>query len=305
MIWYAKGGKPGGKELFSSMARRLFADDMDEEQEGKPRMEEKGNNDLLSAAAAQLRLILGDMPMALSRMAPVARRLADPQLDRSAALLYRDYYRLVRLLNKLSDASFLEEETVLPRQEADIVALVWAIVMRAEPQAELLGLRLSFSCEESSHWAAVNTGALERVVLNLLSNAFKFTPRGGSVTVTLRFTAGIGMLTVTDTGCGMGEEQLGALFSRPVLLELADALPPRGLGLGLAVCRHLARGMGGGLVAVSQPGEGTRVTLSFADGREADTVRDPGADYSGGFNRTLLELADALPVEAFLQKNMD
>ena len=127
----------------------------------------------------------------------------------------------------------------------------------------------------------------------------------GAVTVTLRFTAGIGMLTVSDTGCGMGEEQLSALFSRPARLELADALPPRGLGLGLAVCRHLARGMGGGLVAVSQPGEGTRVTLSFADGREADTVRDPGADYCGGLNRTLLELADALPVEAFLQKNMD
>lgn len=268
-------------------------------------MEEKRTSDLLNAAAAQLRLILGDMPVALCHIAPAERRLEDSELDHAAALLYRDYYRLLRLLNNLSDAAFLEEELSLPRQEADLVALVENVVLRAEPQAKLLGLELVFSCEESSRWGSVNPTALERVLLNLLSNAFKFTPRGGRVTVTLRFAAGMGMLTVADTGCGMDEEQLARLFSRPVRLELADALPPQGLGLGLAICRHLARGLGGGLVAASTPGEGSRVTLSFTVVQGADTARDPGADYSGGFNRTLLELSDALPAAAFLQRNMD
>ena len=73
----------------------------------------------------------------------------------------------------------------------------------------------------------------------------------------------------------------------------------------LRLCRRIAEGHGGVLMAESQVGKGSRFTLSLPDQQKGTGVSDVAVDYSGGFNPTLLSLADALPVEAFLIRNQD
>ena len=176
---------------------------------------------------------------------------------------------------------------------------------RAEQPAELLGLKLAFQCEKSSHIIAMDADRLERLLLNLLSNAFKFTPRGGTITLEVRVGPRQVELRLTDTGCGIPPEQLDLVFDRyrrPDRLEP----PPHGLGLGLPICRRIAQEHGGGILLTSQPGTGTTVVVSLPNQKaRVQELRSLVVDYTGGYNRTLLELADALPKQAFTQKFLD
>lgn len=109
------------------------------------------------------------------------------------------------------------------------------------------------------------------------------------------------LLSVADTGQGIQEEDLETLFDRYLHKNLMDP-QPHGLGLGLPLCRRIAEGHGGRLLAESKTGVGSRFTLSIPDQRtDSGGVSDVPLDYTGGFNRTLLALADALPAEAFLR----
>ena len=167
-----------------------------------------------------------------------------------------------------------------------------------------LGLNLRFVCAIERHICAVAPEALEQILGHLLSNAFKFTPAGGTVTVELRRLSGRVLISVEDTGTGIPEETLATLFDRYLHADQPSP-PPHGLGLGLPLCRRLAEGHGGTLMAESRPGKGSRFTLSLPDQQKGTEVSDIAIDYSGGFNQTLLSLADALPVDAFLIRNQD
>lgn len=260
---------------------------------------------LLPSVAIQLRSMLGNIHFAAAAIAPASEREADPQLDAKAALLDQAYYQLLRLVNNLSAASYLTSCRALPAKDQDLAALVRSSYEKSRSLAELLGLDLTFSCTEESHVCAVYRDSIDQVVFQLLSNAFKFTPRGGSVSIDLRFSGDQVLLSVSDTGCGIPEELIPTLFDRYLHKDLMNP-PPHGLGLGLPLCRRIAEGHGGSILAESRPGAGTRVTLSIPDRQSGtDAVSDVSFDYAGGFNHTLLELADALPAEAFRTKNLD
>ena len=176
--------------------------------------------------------------------------------------------------------------------------LVSEICQRAGALAPLLDLEVRFSCPMEHHLCAFAPDALEQLLYHLLSNAFKFTPAGGTVTVELRRSQGRILLRVSDTGCGISEERLATLFAPPQQPD-RPAPPPHGVGLGLSLCRRIAEAHGGTLMAESRPGKGSRFTLSLPDRQSGQQVQDIRFDYSGGFNRTLLALADALPARAF------
>ena len=179
------------------------------------------------------------------------------------------------------------------------------IIRRAQVPAELLGLELEFRCAKSSHIIALDKDRLERMMLNLLSNAFKFTPKGGRITLEIRVEVKRVELRLTDTGCGIAPELLETIFDRYLHTERIDP-PPHGLGLGLPICRRIAQEHGGSLLLTSRPGEGTTVTVSLpnqkAQKQELSTFI---VDTTGGFNPILLELSDALPKQAFTQKYLD
>jgi signal transduction histidine kinase len=104
---------------------------------------------------------------------------------------------------------------------------------------------------------------LQQVVWNLLSNAVKFTPDGGRVTVGMHRTASRVVLGVTDSGRGIRPEFLPRIFDR--FSQAGDGPVPagRGLGLGLAIVRHLVE-LHGGSVSVESPGEGRGATFTVS-----------------------------------------
>ena len=255
--------------------------------------------------AIQLRSALANMHLAAAQLAPAAEREKDPELDAKAALLDQSYYRMLRLVNNLNVAGSLREEGPLSVRDRDLVEAVREICDASQGLAALRDIRLEFCCAADRHICAFHYFAMEQLLYQLLSNALKFTPAGGSITVELRFVSRRVLLSVADTGCGIPESQIPYLFDR-YLHEEARAAKPHGLGLGLPICQHIAECHGGVMMAESQLGLGSRFTLSLPDRRcgNAD-VSDVRFDYSGGFNPVLLAMADALPAKAFSQRHLD
>lgn len=257
---------------------------------------------LLPEVSGQLRSGLSSLYLAAAQLAPPEARELDPELDARAALLDQSYYRLLRLANNLSAAGYLADDKPFPLQDKNLPALVEEICSKAGGVTPFLKLNLQFRCARPRHICAVNAQGIEQFLYQTLSNAFKFTPPGGSVTVELAVEQGWVRLSVADTGPGIDDDKMAAIHSY-YLQKDRPGPPPHGLGLGLALCWRIATGHGGRLMAENQPGGGSRFTLSFPDRKAGAGVSDAPFDYAGGFNRTLLALADALPREAFLIRN--
>ena len=269
-----------------------------------PPMRERLLNEVLLHVAAQLRTALGGMHIAVGRLAPPDRRDRDAVLDRDAALLNHNYYSLLRLANNLSNAPMLLSDEPLLKENTDIVEWLAGLCRQAEPLFALRHVTLTLQCAAEHHTAAIHRDCLEQAVWNLLSNALKFTPDGGSVTVTLRLGRRQVLLAVSDTGCGIPAGNMETVFDGYLHPERLAVLPG-GLGLGLPLCRRIAEGHGGRLLLDSREGQGTTVTLALPDETAGDMVEDVTFDYAGGFQPALVGLADGLPFDAFLQRHSD
>ena len=269
-----------------------------------PPMRERLLNEVLLHVAAQLRTALGGMHIVVGRLAPPDRRDRDAVLDRDAALLNHNYYSLLRLANNLSNAPMLLSDEPLLKENTDIVEWLAGLCRQAEPLFALRHVTLTLQCAAEHHTAAIHRDCLEQAVWNLLSNALKFTPDGGSVTVTLRLGHRQVLLAVSDTGCGIPAGNMETVFNGYLHPERLAVLPG-GLGLGLPLCRRIAEGHGGRLLLDSREGQGTTVTLALPDETAGDMVEDVTFDYAGGFQPALVGLADGLPFDAFLQRHSD
>lgn len=262
--------------------------------------------DVLPNVASQLRASMASVYACANRMATPEARESDPALDKNAALLNLSCHRMLRIVGNLSAASLLASEQKLETENADAAALTQEIADKVSALFSLQGVDFTFESEVSSLVIALNSELYERMVLNLLSNALKFTKRGGRVELNLRVTKQQMLLSVTDTGCGIASDRLDMLFDRYLDVDRLDPTP-HGLGLGLPLCRRIARGHGGTIVVQSKLGEGTAFTVALPNKKaENPTLRDAARfDYAGGFDRVMLELSDALSSEAFLQKYVD
>lgn len=254
----------------------------------------------LPNVSAQIRGSLGNLYTAFSRIATPERRAADPELDQQAALLQQSYFRLLRLAGNLTDASRLIENAPLPLEMTDLAALTQEVYRECQPLAELSGLTLQFISEVPTLPTAANPDRVRRVLYQFLSNAFKFTPSGGSITLRCRKDSLHTLISVEDTGCGIRELPSELLFDR--YLQNDSLSPaPHGLGLGLTLTRQLAQAMGGQVLITSTPSGGTSATLSLPNKKIAVKMQSPKSTYTGGFPASLIELSDALPLRAFLQ----
>lgn len=261
---------------------------------------------VLRQVSIQLRGSLGNIYNALSRIAPPELRDGEGGIDQDAAVLCQSYYRILRLANNLSDAAALEGPSQARLRNGDIAGFCREVMEKAEPPARLLGIQLAFRCEKASHIIAMDSGRLERMMLNLLSNAFKFIRRDEKlVTLDVRVSREWVELILTDTGCGISQDLLETVFDRYRHTQRLDP-PPHGLGLGLPVCRRIAQEHGGVLLLTSQEGTGTTVTVSLPNKRsKLQQMNTFLVDLGGGYNRTLAELSDALPSRAFTHQYMD
>lgn len=260
-------------------------------------------NEILPNVAAQLRPSLGNLYAAVRHMMP--QEEGDGRTEQSLAIMNQSYYRMLRLVNNLSSAPMLLDEELFYLRDEELVSWLDEICRKAQPLAEEAGVELNFCCELNAYTAGIHRMHLERLIWNLLSNALKFTPRGGHITVSLKRSGGQLLLCVADDGCGISEELQDAVFDRYLHPQRMDP-QPHGLGLGLPLCRRIAQGHGGRLMLRSRAGEGTVVTVALPDRRVGgDGVSDQPFQYTGGFQPVLVELADALPYKAYYRRYID
>lgn len=185
---------------------------------------------------------------------------------------------LLRLINDVLDLSKIEAGKMrLAFETVALPDLLREAVATAEPLAEKSDSRLLLSCAEGIGSVHADPHRLKQVVLNLVSNACKFT-KAGEVRVSAR-RDGDGadrrmVVTVTDTGIGMTAEQVGRLFQDYAQADAHTAREYGGTGLGLMISRRLARLMGGDIDVASRPGEGSMFTFWLPIGAPDAAARD-------------------------------
>jgi two-component system phosphate regulon sensor histidine kinase PhoR len=169
--------------------------------------------------------------------------------------------RLVQMVKELLDLSRIESgELPLAQQPVEMASVVADAVERLRPQAEKQGLSLSVDVAADLPPIIGDAERLARVVVNLLHNAVKFTPAGGSVQVSAGLAQSAVTVSVTDTGVGIAPEDLPRIFERFYKSDRARA--SGGTGLGLAVVKHIVEAHGGTVSVESEPGRGS--TFSFS-----------------------------------------
>jgi PAS domain S-box-containing protein len=178
-------------------------------------------------------------------------------LDRIA----RSHRHLLRLVNDVLDLSRIEAGRMEYRiEEVDLPSMVSSVVPMVEPQLAQAGLTLD-TAVDATLGARADREKTQQILINLLTNAVKFTPRGGRIAVSTRRDDGQVFVDVSDTGIGIPPEKLASVFEPFVQVSSEQSRRSEGTGLGLAISRDLARGMGGDLTASSAPGAGSTFTL--------------------------------------------
>src|SRR5215469_6217505 len=211
-----------------------------------------------------LTLMLGP----LEEVLPKARERLSPEDHEQLAAVRRNGIRLLKLVNTLLDFSRIEAGRVQAvYQPTDLASLTSEIASVFRSAMENAGLRFSVECQPSAEPVFVDHDMWEKVVLNLLSNAFKFTLEG-EVAVTLRPVDGAVELQVHDTGVGIPEEQRERVFERFHRIEGTHARTYEGTGIGLALVQELVKLHGGSVRVESAVGLGSTFTVKIPSGKK-------------------------------------
>ena len=190
-------------------------------------------------------------------------RLDPNRVDAALATIERAARQQARLVDDLLDIARIGANTLeVELKPLDLAAVVAEAVAAMKLDVEQAGLTLESAAEACT--VVGDARRLQQVVWNLLSNAIKFTPEGGRVSIGLVASGGRVELTVADTGRGIDADFLPHIFDRYRQADGNPAARRRGLGLGLAIVRHVVALHGGTVVASSDgPGKGATFTITL------------------------------------------
>jgi PAS domain S-box-containing protein len=219
-------------------------------------------------------------------------------------IVNRNALRLLRLVNSLLDFSRIEAGRHKALfQPTDLAAFSADLASVFRSACEKAGLRLNIDCPSLSQPVFVDREMWEKIVLNLLSNAFKFTFEG-EIAVSLRQSGNNVQLRVRDTGSGIPAAEMPRLFERFHRIENAKSRTNEGSGIGLALVQELVKLHGGSISAESEPGRGTTFIVSIPLGSkhlpndqlgEADEVTATAAWATAYIEEALCWLPEKLP----------
>lgn len=273
-----------GASVYASEDRQIFLLDQDSDDDALRAM---------SLAARELRKPLANMQMAMEQLSP------DKEGDQEhLARLNRGIHQILRILGNMSDAYRCDTAAGLELQDAGSV--LEAVFEKAASSVSSAGMTLHFRNDAGNILSLLDEPSLERAVWNILSNAIKFSPKGGSLYARLSRRGRTLILSITDPGSGIAENLQKNLFQQ--YLRQPGVEDGRfGLGLGMVIIRSAAA-RHGGTVLIDQPeGSGTRISLTLPIRQDTSMLRSPvlRVDYSGEQDHGLIELSDVLPLSAY------
>jgi signal transduction histidine kinase len=192
-------------------------------------------------------------------------KLDDATFDRALEMIDRNARAQARLIEDLLDISrIIAGKLPLDIRPVELVSVIKTAVETMRPEADAKSIRLQMMVGTEGKIVAGDSFRLQQIILNLLSNAIKFTPKGGEVVVRLMYMDSQARITLSDTGRGISAEFLPYVFERFRQADGSTTRAQGGLGLGLAIVRHLVEMHGGTVQAESSgEGQGSRFTVNI------------------------------------------
>ncbi|MEZ4686059.1 MAG: ATP-binding protein [Bacteroidia bacterium] len=207
------------------------------------------------------------LTLVLGPLAQLIERAEKPEEKQLLELAHRNAARQLSLINQILELSKLEAGKLkLQAQESDLIPALKGMVFSYESLAEQRNIELLLACDDETLPVFIDKEKTETIFYNLLSNAFKFTPDGGTIAVRQYSEAGKVHIQVSDTGVGISKEKLPHIFDRFFQAE-SGSNEYEGTGIGLALVKELIQLHKGSISVHSEPGEGTAFTLTFPLGK--------------------------------------
>ena len=203
----------------------------------------------------------------------------EPEMRQLLLIMQGNGMRLLKLINDLLDLVRLESGKMEVKREPVVIEpFLHGLANAVKTSAQDRGIRLEVTSYPTINTVLTDSDKLERILLNLLFNALKFTPAGGRVEVKVRSESGELVLEVSDTGTGISEEQLPFIFDRFWQADTSSQRKYRGVGIGLALVKELVEIQGGNVEVTSAVGKGTRFTIRLpyeeAEGHSGEILKE-------------------------------
>lgn len=254
----------------------------------------------MALVAKTLRMPLSDVMTIASQLFPVSGADSDPAFQAKIAKLNKGLYQITRVICNMSDAYRYGNSA--PRTEIrEIGSLMQEYFSKGGALIEQSGICLRYTGLTESVYTLVDAERLERAVGNILSNAVKFSRKGGTIHAQLVRRNKTLYLTVQDDGPGVPQNQKTGTYSRyrrqPGLEDSRF-----GVGIGMVLIRQTAAAHGGTVLLEHGSDYGLRLTMTLPIRQPSDpNVRSPmiHVDYAGELDHWLLELSDCLPAELY------
>ncbi len=206
----------------------------------------------------------------------------DDKVPEMVRLLGQNGLRLMKLIDDLLDlVRFDTGHADLNFQPTPVKAHFEGLMKSLRHLSEQDSVALLWTCESEFPTALLDRDKFDKVILNLVINAIKFTPSGGTIDVDLKIFKGKLKLSVKDTGVGIPQENLERIFDRFWQVDTSSTRKFQGSGIGLALVRSVAESLDGEVRATSKIGQGTEFTVSFPVEKAEESEIIDSAPVSG------------------------
>jgi len=259
------------------------------------------------------------LSLIITPMEKLIRQAPDSE-KQQLQMIQRNGRRLLNLVNQLLDFRKMEvQELKLHAKTGDIIQFIQELSYSFSDVAERKNISLTFESDRNNLITLFDHDKIERILFNLLSNAFKFTPQGGVVKVSVSISCQENgkaalLLKISDSGIGIPADKLEKIFERFFQHDIPDSMVNQGSGIGLSITREFVKLHGGTIGVESKVNEGTtfKVMLLFKE-QEIQKIESaaPVPIYIGSENRQLLnsdtefEWKSKKPVLLLVEDNED
>jgi len=235
-----------------------------------------------------LTLILGPVKQIIDSLKDEKTYLDSRKVRDELKVVHRNANRLLGLVNQLLDISKLESGNMkLQAAPQNIIPLLKALVLSFTSYAERKKITIKFNSIEDEIIAYIDNDKIEKIIINLLSNAFKFTPEGGRVEVTINCQAELVSassvqhkipkrvrddnfveISISDTGVGIPKEKIPKIFDRFYQVDGSQTREQEGTGIGLSLTKELVELHKGRIEVESEEGKGTTIKIILPLGKQ-------------------------------------
>lgn len=255
----------------------------------------------MALAAQELRTPLSSVMTVADQLFPVTDEDDNPVVQEQLSRINRGLFQMLRIISNMSDAYRYTQQIEQRQSVIELTGFMGEIFEKMACMLRKAGIDLVFENLERPVHTLAEPEKLERAIHNILSNAVKFSAKGGKIHVLLSLRGQMLYLSVQDSGEGIRSEVQGNIHAR---FRRKPGLEDNrfGIGLGMVLIRSAAAAHGGTVLIDHPEGVGTRLTMSIAIRQNIDSVVRSSAlrvDYAGERDHPLLELSEVLPVEFY------